>query len=194
MPKDNQLNTMAHQARSRKSLLLEGAVLFGFWVLMSGKFDFFHLSLGVISVGFVIWMDRKMGPLVAGEENLSFHAHFFRMTLYLPWLFGQMILATMQVARIVLSRQMELSPCLVRFKSEQPHSVARVALGNSITLTPGTLTLEIDGDQYLVHAITESTADGLLAGEMQTRIARLFGSPTGKAVYDSVKINRRNGA
>jgi multicomponent Na+:H+ antiporter subunit E len=77
---------------------------------------------------------------------------------------------------------------MVRFKSRQPGDLARVILGNSITLTPGTQTIMIDGDEYLVHALTPTTAEGLLGGTMQTKVARLFVDQPADMVTESRSV------
>lgn len=166
----------------------EAAVLFVFWVMMSGQFDLVHLGFGLIAVGIVMWLDRRMPGSVEEKADQALLAHFHRFPFYVPWLAVQMIKATWQVACIVLGRKMDINPCFVEFKSSQPHSVARVTLGNSITLTPGTLTIEVLNDRYRVHALTEDNADELLEGEIPRHVARLFGASGEQAVYDGRKI------
>jgi multicomponent Na+:H+ antiporter subunit E len=154
--------------------LVEGVVLMALWLLLSGHYDVFHLALGVLSVGLVIGINRRPPSVVCREEPTEARLRLRRLALYIPWLFLEMVLSSLHVARVVLSPRPPLSPRMVRFKSRQPGDLARVILGNSITLTPGTLTIMIDGDEYLVHALTPTTAEGLLTGTMQTKVARLF--------------------
>jgi multicomponent Na+:H+ antiporter subunit E len=141
------------------------------WVVLSGFFDAFHLGLGVLSVALVVGMNP---PISAPGEAAPTLPRWGRVLVYIPWLAMEMMLAAVDVARVVLRPRMPLSPRLVRFRSRQPNEVARVILGNSITLTPGTLTVDIDGDEYLVHALTEGAARDLLQDRMQTRVAGLF--------------------
>lgn len=163
-------------------------MLFVFWVMMSGQFDLVHLGFGLIAVAVVMWLDRRMPNGVEEKADQSLLAHFHRFPFYVPWLAVQMIKATWQVACIVLGRKIDINPCFVEFKSRQPHSVARVTLGNSITLTPGTLTIEVMNDRYRVHALTAANADELLEGEIPRHVARLFGESGERAVYDGRKI------
>jgi multicomponent Na+:H+ antiporter subunit E len=72
---------------------------------------------------------------------------------------------------------MPIEPALVSFESSLTTDLARVLLGNSITLTPGTLTVEIDGNRFLVHGIVESGATGPVIDEMQRKIAEMLGEP-----------------
>lgn len=154
----------------------QGIFLLLLWLLLSGRFDAFHVGSGVLAVFLVVWLDRKLGPANLETEDQRLRPHLGRILLYLPWLAWQMLLSSWQVARAILAPDMrrKISPNLVTFRSGQPHTVARVILGNSITLTPGTLTLDIEGDDYLVHSLTDQTARSLLDGTMQRKVAAMF--------------------
>ncbi len=165
-------------------LWIEAGVLLLFWFMMSGKFDPVHIGFGLISVGIVMGLQLRLPGSRRDKADKALLAHFHRFPFYLPWLAVQMVQATWQVAMIVLSPRIRIDPCLVEFTSDQPHSVARVTLGNSITLTPGTLTLEVDGDRYRVHALTRRNADELLEGAIPRHVARLFGGTGERVVRD----------
>ncbi|MCC5788090.1 MAG: Na+/H+ antiporter subunit E [Opitutales bacterium] len=160
--------------RSPRFVFAEGAVLFGFWLVMSGKLELFHIITGLLAVSFVVWLDRRLGPLSKDEDSISLHAHFLKLPIYLPWLAWQMILSSLHVGKVILVPRHQIHPLMLKFNSKMPSNAARVILGNSITLTPGTLTLEIQGDTFWVHALDETSAEGLLAGDMQKRVGRLF--------------------
>jgi multicomponent Na+:H+ antiporter subunit E len=98
-----------------------------------------------------------------------------RLLAYAPWLLVQVVLASLHVAQVVLSPKMPIRPRLVRFRADLPGEVAHLTLANSITLTPGTVTVDRHGDEYLIHALTDDTAGGLLGGDMQRRVGRVFG-------------------
>ena len=94
------------------------------------------------------------------------------------------MVANIDIAKIVLKKDMPIDPALVRFESALTTDLARVMLGNSITLTPGTLTVEIEGSEFLVHGISEGGATGPVIDEMQRKLAEMFGeSPPPKIVY-----------
>ncbi len=166
----------------------EAAILLLFWLVMSGKYDALHIGFGLIAVGIVMWLQYRSPGSAEEKKDKSLLAHFHRFPFYIPWLSVQMIKATWQVTIIVLSPRMNLDPCVVEFKSAQPHSVARVTLANSITLTPGTLSLKVDGDRYQVHALTGRNADELLEGAIARHIARLFGASGERAAYDGKRL------
>jgi multicomponent Na+:H+ antiporter subunit E len=169
--------------RSRRPVLITVMLLMTLWILLSGHFDWFHLALGVLSVGLVVAINRPQGFLPR-EDAALVDLNFRRLLLYIPWLGKEMVLSALHVARVTLSPRMPLAPDMIIFKSEQPNDMARMILGNSITLTPGTLTVDLDQQQFLVHALTPTTAEGLLNGTMQEKVARLFTRRPGKMVFD----------
>lgn len=146
------------------------------WLAFSGKFDVLHLGYGALSIGLVVWMTRKtMKPAAPDQEAVLAHLHAYRYIGYGLWLLGQIVIANVQLAGILLSPRMNIQPTLLKFRFPVGRSVTKVALGNSITLTPGTFTLNIEGDEFIVHTIHPSLAKGLIDGDMQRRVARAFG-------------------
>lgn len=146
------------------------AVLLTLWVVLSGKMDLFHLSAGVLAVIFINWQQTALTPL-RKEDDPGFAA--LRIILYVPWLLWQMFLSSIYVAGIILRDPKGIDPRMITFTSRQPSLVHRVILANSITLTPGTLTVDLKGDRYLVHALTRRTADEVLEGTLARKVARL---------------------
>ncbi len=164
-------------------LVVQGLLLMALWLALSGMYDAFHLGLGALSVVCVLWLNarlRRARPIGPGRTEV----HVLRFVAYCGWLLGQIVLSALHVAAVVLTPRMPVSPRVVRFRSDQPNDVARMLLACSITLTPGTLTVEVDADEFTVHALTGATARGLLDGTMQAKVARLFSDGPGRAVYD----------
>ncbi len=145
-------------------------VMLAFWVIMSGMFDLFHLSLGVICCLLVTYFSH--GLLFYGEAG-SWGRGIVGILLYLPWLFWEILLANLQVTYIVLHPRMldQLDPQLVRFKTQLKRPISKVTLAQSITLTPGTITVNIEDDEFLVYALTRGTAQALPGSSMERRIA-----------------------
>lgn len=148
-------------------------IMFGFWVLLSGKFDMFHLTLGVLSSGLVSFLSADI--LMHDTKKNDRLAITFRFLSYIPWLLYQIVLSTIHVAFLALHPKMHdrIDPTIVTFKTKLKSNVARVALANSITLTPGTITIRIEDGVFYVHAISRKAAAGL-PGEMEDRLARVF--------------------
>lgn len=151
-------------------------MLLSLWLIFSGKYDLFHIGAGVLSVLLILWLDRRLGSATLERADVSVAPYWGLMCLYLPWLAWQMVLSSWQVARVVLSPRIldKVEPTVVEFSSALPHEVARVALGNSITLTPGTLTLDIVGDRFVVHSLSGESTQSLLEGTMQRKVAELY--------------------
>ncbi len=142
-----------------------------FWVLLSGMFDAFHLSVGVLSCLLVTLFSHEL--LFYGDKKRSWLHGTLGVVRYFPWLFWQIVVANLQVAYIVLHPRMLdlIDPRLIRFKTFLKRPIAKVALAQSITLTPGTITVNIDEDQFTVYALTRSAAESL-PGEMERRVGK----------------------
>lgn len=146
--------------------------LFAFWLLLSGIYTPFLVLSGLaasIAVAALAW---RMGA--ADPEGHPVHLTPAVLT-YWPWLLKEIVVSGWQVTRIILDPKLPVSPALVRFRPSQKSIVGLVTHANSITLTPGTITVEADHESFLVHALTRSGAKGLAGSEMDRRVARLEG-------------------
>jgi len=155
--------------------VLSFCVLLLTWIILSGMMDWFHFSLGAVACALVTWWSSDMlfsDRRVAPRARLL---QFFRIPGYLLWLFGQIVLANLHVIRLAFSPRLreEMEPQLVRFSSGLNTDFQKFVLAQSITLTPGTVTMKIEGDEFVVHAISDSAARGL-TGPMTRRVRRVF--------------------
>ena len=146
-------------------------LLAGFWVVFSGKFDLFHLALGVVSCAAVAWLGEDL--LFQKSIGFGFIRKTFRFIWYLPWLLYQVVLSNIHVARLVLMPG-EVDAQTLSIRPRLKSDVSRVTLANSITLTPGTITIDVIGEEFVVHAISAKASADLTAGEMEMRIAEVF--------------------
>lgn len=158
-----------------KAKLATFAVMLFFWVILSGMFDAFHLSLGVICCLLIAHFSHDL--LFFGDGKYSSIKSLLGMLAYLPWLFYEIVLANLQVAYIVLHPRMYdlLDPHVIRFKTKLKRPISKVTFAQSITLTPGTITVSIHDDEFSVYALTRSASDSL-PGEMEDRVARALES------------------
>jgi len=149
--------------------------MFTFWVVLSGMFDAFHLTLGVISCLLVAHFSHDL--LFYGDDDQSWVRGLWGFITYVPWLFYQIIIANLQVAYVVLHpRMFELiDPHVIRFKTKLKRPISKVIFAQSITLTPGTITVSIHDDEFSVYALTRNASESL-PGEMETRVARALES------------------
>lgn len=146
------------------------------WVVLSGQFDAFHLTLGVICCAIVAWFSSDL-LFSTKEKAVGPNGTWFRFILYIPWLLAEIVKANLWLFYLVFHpRMMELiDPKVFKFDSRIKGTMARLAFANSITLTPGTITVYVDVDgRYTVHAIDEKSASGL-PGEMEEKVAKTFG-------------------
>lgn len=152
-------------------------VLAALWMAFSGKTDALHLGYGVLSIVLVVLLTRDL--VVARSRHAENEAvarlSWSRALVYPWWLVAQVVIANLQVTWIIIRPTMPIDPVLLCFNTGMKSALAKVTLGNSITLTPGTFTLRVEDDCFLVHTIHESLASGLLDGSMQRRVSELFG-------------------
>jgi multicomponent Na+:H+ antiporter subunit E len=151
-------------------MVLTAVLLAAAWLLWSGFFKVLLLALGAFSCALVVFMSNRMHLFDKDVFALKLSLRLFR---FWAWLAGQIVRSSLEVSRVALSPGLPISPTLVEIDSLSSHPVDRAILGNSIILTPGTITLNIDGQRLTVHAITRQAADQLLEGEMNRRVARL---------------------
>ncbi|UOD50444.1 Na+/H+ antiporter subunit E [Orrella daihaiensis] len=143
------------------------------WLLWSGLYLPLMLALGAASVVLVIWLTRRFETI--DHESVPVHLGF-KVITYWAWLLKEIVVSSLQVTKIVLSPSMPISPKVVQVQSKSKGEVRQVIFGNSITLTPGTLTTDLDDNGLVtVHALTEEGADGVVNGDMNDRVAALPG-------------------
>jgi multicomponent Na+:H+ antiporter subunit E len=158
-------------------IILHSAALWALWTILSGKLDFFHISIGLAcSLGVALWTHELCYVDRDGARVHMVWLPWGRILAYTPWLLWQIVLSSVQVARVVLRPSLPIKPRLIRFRVDLPGEVAHLMLANSITLTPGTVTVDRDGSEYLIHALTDEATESLLAGEMQKKVAKVFRS------------------
>ncbi len=151
-------------------------LLIGIWVIFSGQFDAFHLTLGLISAAFItlisssfLFLDRSRGARQRLGEAI-------RIPQYMVWILYKIFQANIHILRLALTPGdlKGVEPSLVRIKTNLKTDFGKYILANSITLTPGTITVLIEGDELLVHSISQETTAGVRDGTMESKIAKVF--------------------
>ena len=140
------------------------------WLALSGSTALLHLFLGAVAAALVAWINR------GGELLSEWVWRVPRLLRYAPWLLTEIVKANLQVARLVLHPRLPIDPVIVTFETVLTSPLARTTFANSITLTPGTITLDADGSSLMVHAITGAMSN-LGGSEMERRVAAVFGEP-----------------
>ena len=147
--------------------------LFIFWLLLSGIYTPLIITLGAVSSAFVAWIAHRMD--VADHEGFPIHLGWNALT-YWPWLLWEIVKANIDVARVILKKDMALSPTLVRIPASQKTELGQVTFANSITLTPGTVAISVGDGMIDVHALTAEAADELITGRMDRRACKMEGT------------------
>lgn len=140
------------------------------WLAWSGLFKPLLLGLGVVSCLLTFVLVQRMGYF---RDELHWPWPGLGLLRYFLWLGSEVIVSSIDVAKIVLDPKLPISPCKIDIKSTSSEPTAQVILGNSITLTPGTLTLDLYQGVLRVHSLTEAGAAQLQEGEMDRRVSEL---------------------
>lgn len=168
-------------------------LLMVFWLVLSEKFELKFIMLGLITAALGTIVSKDVLILSRSNQDGSsegIHGLDFSIIKYIKywsWLIVQIFIANFQIALVVLSPKLPINPQIVVFKQKMKNPLSHLSLGNSITLTPGTLTVDIDEDTYIIHALTNETAASLYfennQGEVREKIAHLFDEELDKSAY-----------
>jgi multicomponent Na+:H+ antiporter subunit E len=150
-------------------------LMFFTWIILSGKFDRFHLSLGVISCFLVAFFSNDF--LLSSEQYQNLPRVWFRFIRYIPWLLYQIMVANIHIFYLVCHpRMMELlDPQIMEFKSRLKSDIARVTLANSITLTPGSITVYASIYGTIRFHVIDIKSGKTLPWVMDARVSEIFG-------------------
>ena len=160
---------MSNTLRRTLSLFV---LLFLTWLLLSGIYTGLLLGFGVLSCLLVIAICRRMKIVdLEGHPN---HL-ILGMMRYIPWLLWAIIKANIDVARRILHPRLPLSPRVIQVEASQKTHLGQVIYANSITLTPGTVTIETDEGTIDVHALTSESAEDVCSGDMDRRVTDMEG-------------------
>ena len=170
----NQSHIYSEKRTAPLPFIITFIIMIGFWLIFSGKFDAFHLSLGVISCLLVTFFSSDL--LFPAGLKPDFLTCWIRFALYIPWLLYQVLLANLRLLYLSFHpRMMELiDPHIIEFNSHLESDIARTTFANSITLTPGTITVNVSAmGRFTVHCINVTSGEAL-PGEMERQIVRIF--------------------
>lgn len=156
--------------RKKMTLLF---ILSGTWLLLSGHTNPLLLSLGLLSVAAVVACASRLEVL--DDESVPVHL-LPGLIRYVPWLIGQVIRSNLDVARRIVSPELPIHPSVIKVDAAHHTEVGRVTYANSITLTPGTISLDVSAETIEVHALTEDAANDLMSGEMARQVQRAEGA------------------
>lgn len=155
-------------------IIITASLLFFFWFMLSGHTATLLIVLGILSTLLSIYLSRRMN--IIDHESYPFHISM-RLIRYYVYLGKEIILSNLDVVKRILKPGQSISPALVTLPVVKRTDLSKVIYANSITLTPGTVTINLDDDGLLIHALSKEGADALEQGSMA------------KAVPDNAEIN-----
>ncbi|MCG8692445.1 MAG: Na+/H+ antiporter subunit E [Minwuiales bacterium] len=147
--------------------------LYGTWLLLSGFYTPFLMGLGAVSCAVVVFIARRMN--VIDHEAVPIQLGW-RIFTYWPWLIVEIFKANVDVTRRVLAPSLPISPTMIKVKTAQRSDLGKVLYANSITLTPGTVSVDVHEDEITVHAISEEGAADIAEGTMNRKSAAVEGA------------------
>ena len=152
----------------RRSLSLL-ALFVASWLLWSGMFKPLLLILGVVSCAFCLYLAHRVGffKSASGLHTIP------KLPVYWLWLMKEVTKSSFDVAKLVLHPKLPISPIVIEFDAQAKGAVGQAILGNAITLSPGTVTLDIHDGHLIVHCLTEESARELVSGDTNRRTAAL---------------------
>ncbi len=163
-------NERSHPVKSAIALFV---ILLAVWLINSGHYTPILIGFGIVSCVLVVYLSLRMG--IVDDEAIPIRL-LPRTVTYVPWLVKEVFLANVDVAgRILAPRRRPLSPVIFDVPTTQRSDLGRVMYANSITLTPGTVSILVRMDRIKVHGIAEDVAEGLMGGEMDRRVTRFEG-------------------
>lgn len=156
-------------------------VLFATWLIFSGFFNLFFIVAGALSCAFAVYIAHRM-------DVVDHESHFFHLTMrtlgYWVWIAKEIILSSLAVTRIVWQAKPIISPAIAWIPANQKSDVGKAVYANSITLTPGTVCIDVKDDMLEVHTLTHAGLDDLNKGEMGVRVRNFI---IGEDHYDIQK-------
>ena len=163
-------------------------LLFAFWMALAGSLKTKFVIYGIITAATTVWLCYPL-LLVPNRDGSKkyfvFGVPIFKFISYTGWLMWQLVLANIDVLKATTSQELDVDPKVVRFYFRVDNPMAYVVLANSITLTPGTVTLNVDDKGlFEIHALTVGAAEGVLDGSFQKKVADLFGEELDFAVVE----------
>lgn len=181
--------------------LLTTVLLMALWFVMSEKTELKFLVLGAISSMVISYTCVRILTVKGIKTDNSYFllgVNPIKFIIYCIWLLWQIIVSAITVSRISFVSRKQIDPQIAWFKADYDNPAARALLANSITLTPGTITIDITEDGvYSAHALNSEMRDGLLDGSMQAKIAWLYGESIDYRPldpdYDAVADNASGG-
>ena len=149
------------------TLTLKTCAFFLIWLLLSESFNGLHMGMGILAAFGVAWLNTERSSTRSSIRG-------WRMFWYFPWLVGRIFQSGCHLSVLILHPDLPIDPKMIRHQTKLQDDGSIVLLGNSITLTPGTITVEVESQDLVVHAMDDSSADDVTSRRIEQRIDGLF--------------------
>lgn len=149
-------------------------IYFMLWVIFNGSFTWEIAAFGIVIAAMLFAFTCKFMDYSIEKEKQNIKK-VFQVLAFICLLLKEITLANFAVIRLILTQKEEIVPELVTFRSDLKTPTARAFLANVITLTPGTITVTLEEDRFLVHCLDEGMAEGIEDLEFQKRLSGLEG-------------------
>ncbi len=147
-----------------------GVLMAVFWLALSGHYTALLLACGALSAGLVVWLAQRMD--VVDHESVPLHLSRHAISFW-PWLLVEIVKSNIDVVRRVLDPKLPIERSVIRVPSGDMDPLRQTIYANAITLTPGTVTLDVADGEVMVHALSREAADAVRAGDMARRVERM---------------------
>lgn len=142
--------------------------LFVLWLLLSQSYSLIHMAIGFAAALGVAWLNSSKLP------PSSHRVRWPQLIAYIPWLFWRILASGAHLCYLILHPRLPIAPTMIRHRTELPNESALVILGNSLTLTPGTITVEASSEELVVHAMDDESALDFTSLRFENKVANLF--------------------
>ena len=149
------------------TLTLKTCAFFFIWLLGTESFDGLHMGMGILAAFGVAWLNTERSSTLPSIRG-------WRMAWYFPWLVGRILQSGFHLSVLILHPALPIDPKMIRHQTKLQDDGSIVLLGNSITLTPGTITVEVESRDLVVHAMDDSSADDVTSRRIEQQIDGLF--------------------
>ena len=144
-------------------IIVVASLVFVFWFMLSGHTEVLLIALGIVSTLLSVYLSKRMD--IIDHESYPVHLSL-RLLRYYFFLGKEIIVANIDVIKRILTPGKSISPTLITIPASKQSDLSKVIYANSITLTPGTVTLELMGDEIKIHALSKEAAEDLQSGKM----------------------------
>lgn len=164
--------------RHWRGFAYEAALLFAFWLLLTDQYRPLFLAIGAVSALIVTLLTNRIVATVLSHPHGSVGnrlGRFWHFCGFAVWIVGRIVASSVQIAYFAVHPNLPFEPGFVRFRTTLKRPLSRVMLATAITIPPGTMTVRLDDDTFLVHALLPDAFDDLRSARTQNMIARITG-------------------